>query len=410
MRTDFFHPDECRCRNCRNFPEENFNSSQLLMAHQPPSLRLVGVELEISGISEYDGYKLIEKSKRNWVNKSDGSIPFEGREIVSPPFKTEEGFDKAVEILTTAVNVYGGQAICAGEATVECAYCQGECDCRYCEGDCRCDYCREVTCNYCRFAEALNFHKELDDPFERALAIERYLCSSRPDFTSYEEATNWAAELCECLSECEGECRGECSCEENEGSTGFHVHVDARDLTKEQRAAVYVIYAKHWHEICKWHHISRHNCNYCHRPEYPSTYLLNHLNGIRNEAVNFIYAFSSHGTIEFRQGFLPAANPIFVKHWAKWCRGLVDLVSTLPITPRMKVCEFILSLEEWQFSLGKPGGDLPSVENAWSYKELCYSFEEELRRIELVLEAQRLEKEREENQRRLREYYNNYTT
>lgn len=378
MIRHFFHEEWCKCKTCTEPPP-----TPLLMWKEQPSLRLVGVELEISNISRYEASLLCNLSKRNWIHKDDSSIPISGREIVSPPFKTEAGFDKAVEILTVAVNRYGGRAIYNGEESVTCDLCNGDCDCSFCNGNCGCNYCEEQKCGYCIYVrlleekiELLNDEEEEDWNLQRVLAWARSCLYGTPTFDTPQEYIEWAEGKCECETECSGECEGYCECEECEGSTGFHVHVDARDLTKEQREAVYVIYGHHWNEICEWHHDSRNDDNqYCTKPCFHRLEKIGSIGGERYSAVNNHSAFKMHGTIEFRHAFLPADNPAFVKEWALWCRGLVDVVASLDIKAEL-VGHFLNRLEEWNFKLGEPGKELPSIEQDWRPEPLAIRIEE----------------------------------
>lgn len=335
MPNIFFHDDSCTCRSCVAWEngEESKAPKTLLMPKERPVLRLVGVELEISGIDSWDATKACELSDRGWKYCDDASIPFDGKEIVSPPFKSEAGFDKAVEILTYCIEEREGKAFYDGECCITCDYCNNDCQCSYCRGYCGCDYCEaECHCPYCK---------------------------GECDCEGCLESPNTECEG-ECTGECMGECTGECECEQASGSTGFHVHVDARDLTKAQREAVALIYQANWQTICSWHHFSRKNNEYCRINKITERLGENPIKQ-RYQAVN-LTSFRRHGTIEFRQAFLPADRPEFVKEWALWCRGLVDLVAGFGCPEGLLPGNFLCVLEEWNFSLGKPGENLPSME------------------------------------------------
>lgn len=326
MPIQFFHTEDCTCGGC--------SAPTQVMSHPTPDLRLVGVEMEIAGLSQYEIEVTVNSLSSRYKVVPDGSIPNingeRGGEVVSAPFKTDAGFEKAVEILEALVR-NGGCSGYEGQKIHECDYCQGECSCDYCRGYCSCDYCTIMP-------------------------------QDHPDFPEYCEG--------ECCGECEGEC--ECSRWTLEGSTGFHVHVDARDIRAEwQRNLIFAVYMFHWTEIGRWHHFSRQGegNEFSLPAEFP--YYFNDITlGDKNwpytsryYAVNHYHAWLKHGTIEFRQGFLPDENPEFVALWAKWCRAFVETCSELfgILGPKTTIRELRQTLATEGFSLGNPWkGEFPS--------------------------------------------------
>jgi hypothetical protein len=117
-------------------------------------------------------------------------------------------------------------------------------------------------------------------------------------------------------------------------SCGFHVHLDASDLTPRQIARVVKFYQAYETEIDKLHQGTRRgDARYTHTlagkriPENPTS--INSVTsaiGTRYVKVN-VEAYLRHGTLEFRQHGA-TVDPLKIAYWVKFCTRVIAFAKT----------------------------------------------------------------------------------
>lgn len=348
---------------------ENQNKAcNLLMTKvASPHGRLVGMELEVTGMDSAHLLEIKNLSSRDWKVVHDGSIPYWENKCKCPVVRK-----------CSWCNLEKEQCTCCSSAIVTCH----NRDCRY---QCyvsnllysfhnRCPNCNQgiplnqtIECSVClESGRSCNFNHH--SRVVRCNHPEGWYGAelvSPPGKT--EDFFQKAAEIMDGIKAKAEENGSDYRHRSGDRATGFHVHVDARELTKEQSALV-VAYFMHNLEdykaqfptiLPKWR---TNNFYYCKTNKVHGKWTLMDL---YNNTVNDRYkmvnldSLNKHNTIEFRVGYMPGSSEEMVR-WTKTLRELVEKVYTidaealkgLSVEDALDILT-VTKAPEWQESLGE---------------------------------------------------------
>lgn len=303
----------------------------------PESNRLVGIELECTGVSVEQLENITHGiSKREWNVVHDGSIP----SIAATCAHRREG--------RTCLNCNKVQAECkCCRALIRCY--NRDCGSNYCYSNWaryghKCPNCREampLIFNVC----ACNGQGNCSDEHWQGCSTQQR-CSCPTQYRGAEivsppgKTEAFFAKAKEIFDQVVFQAKENGSCHKHksgDNATGYHVHVDARDLSQDQCALVVVFFnhmladfRRQYPSILpKWRTENFYYCqrNSCLEPRNSLETVFSNNSRNRYRQVN-LASLRKHGTIEFRVGYLPDTGDEVVS-WAKACRALVDKVASL---------------------------------------------------------------------------------
>lgn len=298
----------------------------LMMPYEPsPEGRLVGLEFEVAGINRQDGKDIIAVASRDWKVISDGSIPS-----------------------------MGAEAECECDLSPRCNECdehEHRCDCCFCTFECE-NCCYEntingwpLTCPVCEENAPRGMECE-GNCFDRNCYEPECECEYDEEFPGMEivsppgktEAFFAMAEKIynrAVLTASNNHC--EHSAKDGDCATGYHVHVDARDLSPEQSALCIPALESRLKELQSqfpsilpdWRIEDFYYCqlvNAAGKKKLPDLFKDQH-DSCRYKAVN-LNSLRKHSTVEFRIGFMPDTGREAIE-WAKYLRDLVNEIARI---------------------------------------------------------------------------------
>lgn len=315
------------------FLENQMMACNLLMTKPPsPHGRLVGLELEITGMDSAQLSSIIQThSPREWKVVGDGSIPY---------WENKCGCDR--EPRCTWCNQKQNKCFCCLGSIVRCPGCNhamylGDCassnhfqcrgcsrgipvnlvlPCNYClTGGAGCGFSGHSRRNRCSHVEGWHGAEVVSPPGKTEAFFEK------------------AEEILKAIKEQSDQNGSDYRLKVGDRATGFHVHVDARELTKEQCALVVAFFMHNLNEykqkfksiLPTWR---TNNFYYCKTNRFSQKEklidLFHNTTGDRYKMVN-LDSLRKHNTIEFRVGYMPETSEEMVL-WTKTLRELVESV------------------------------------------------------------------------------------
>ncbi len=328
--------------NSDDILEELFdNGCGMLMKKKASQFgRLMGMEFEVSGITFDNAAEIISISNRTWKVHSDCSIPQLGKP----------------------------QCTCTNIDVIVCSRCGSERE--LCECSCRCHvscqnlkcfdygvaYRREYWNTHCRRCgtpiPSEDCSGECFDYYSRRRrgcncgweSKSAKFCGA--ELVSPPGKTEEFLEMAQTIFQRAIDSAKANGCIHNtveldrDRATGFHVHIDARDLSPEQIALCVPLMERQLQELAQefpsvlpdWRNKGFYYCQLANpKDEMPLKKLhQDERDGCRYKAVN-LDSLDKHGTIEFRIGFMPDTAEEAIS-WARRCRELVDSVAAIEPT------------------------------------------------------------------------------